>query len=486
MDFRISGFLCGMKYPIDFVAQMEALLGDECRAFFEALNQTSPTSIRLNPAKPTSTGVLPFELKEPVPWSSTGYYLSERPSFTFDPHLHAGCYYVQEASSMFVEQAFRHVQNSLGRTDLLSLDLCAAPGGKSTLLASLMSDEGVLISNEVVKTRANILAENMQKWGLPNVVVTSNEPSDFQDLAAAFDVILTDVPCSGEGMFRKDADAISEWSPQRVEQCVKRQRDILQQIWGSLKPNGYLIYSTCTYNKLENERNIEWIQETLGAETLEISLTHLPDTDNKPVKVVEKSGIHAYRFYPHKTQGEGFFLCLLKKKAMSDAEVNAINLSRPPSKQQNKKRRGCDLPDAVKSMLLPHSIASFQAFQNARNELFQYPNSLKSWMLFFEKRLNVLYFGIKMGTMKGSDFVPDAALALSTALDLNKVTVVDLNLKKSIDFLRKESFPLPENVKTGWVLVRYLGQPLGWMKHLGNRANNNYPSEWKIRSGNPY
>jgi 16S rRNA (cytosine1407-C5)-methyltransferase len=490
VDFRISDFLCGMKdagkYPIEFVAQMEALLGDDCHAFFEALSHTSPTSIRLNPAKPTLPGALPFALKAKIPWSSAGYYLSERPSFTFDPHLHAGCYYVQEASSMFVEQAFRHVQNCLGRMDLAALDLCAAPGGKSTLLASLMSDDGVLVANEVVKTRASILAENMQKWGLPNVVVTTNEPSDFQDLAAAFDVILTDVPCSGEGMFRKDADAISEWSPQRVEQCVKRQRDILQQIWGSLKPNGYLIYSTCTYNKLENERNIEWIQETLGAETLEIPLTHLPDTDNKPVKVVEKSGIHAYRFYPHKTQGEGFFLCLLKKKALSDADIHSTNFSRPASKQQDKIKRSCDIPDAGKTMLFSHLRASFQTFQNARNELFQYPNSLKTWLLLFEKRLNVLHFGVKMGTMKGRDFVPDPALALSTALDQNEVTVVDLSLKQAIDFLRKESFPLSENVQIGWVLVRYLGQPLGWVKHLGNRANNNYPSEWRIRSGNPY
>ena len=227
-----------MSLPAPFEASMRQLLGDSYDSFREALLGEPAVSIRLNRSKCMCTPEY-----EPVPWASDGYYLSERPSFTFDPWLHAGCYYVQEASSMFVEQAVKqHLADAH-----VALDLCAAPGGKSTLLRSLLPDECVLVSNEVMRPRAQVLAENITKWGHPRCIVTSNYPADFTPLSELFDLILVDAPCSGEGMFRKDEVAVAEWSPENVAVCRQRQRDILTDIWPTLRPGGLLIYSTCTF-----------------------------------------------------------------------------------------------------------------------------------------------------------------------------------------------------------------------------------------------
>ena len=254
-----------MNLPVDFINRTRDLLGEEqFAAFCEALSKESPVSIRVNRLK---TDAVP-EGGHRVPWCDTGYYLSSRPAFTFDPLFHAGCYYVQEASSMFLEQVLKQYVHE----PVVMLDLCAAPGGKSTLARSVLPEGSLLVANEVMRNRVQVLAENVTKWGHPDTVVLNNDPADFAQLGELFDVILTDVPCSGEGMFRKDPVAVEEWSKENVALCWQRQRRIVSDIWPCLKPGGLLIYSTCTYNREENEDNVAWIAEELGAEMLPVEV----------------------------------------------------------------------------------------------------------------------------------------------------------------------------------------------------------------------
>ena len=282
--------------PLDFIENLhEQMSPEEVQQLCQALESEPVTSIRLN----DKLDYLTFDADtEEVPWHEDGYYLSRRPQFTLDPLLHAGCYYVQEASSMFVGEVLQQYL----KPDSIVLDLCAAPGGKSTLISQFLGNEGLLVSNEVVRQRVFILSENIQKWGNGNTVVTHNPAADFGNkLPELFDCILVDAPCSGEGMFRKDEGAVAEWSMRNVQECAERQCDILDDVWEALKPGGILIYSTCTFNREENEKNAQWIADELGAEILPIS--HDPAwgiTEGKP----------GYHFYPHKTKGEGFYICV--------------------------------------------------------------------------------------------------------------------------------------------------------------------------------
>ena len=291
-----------MTLPQDFVTYTRELFGEETwQKYLQSFEEPAPVSIRLNPFKkliPLTSYLLPLE--EPVPHCRNAYYLSERPNFTLDPLFHAGAYYVQEASSMYLDEILRkmfNVQCSMFNV----LDLCAAPGGKSTLLRAAIPDDAVLYSNEPDHHRANILLENMLKQGHPRVVVTNNYPRDYQKAGILFDLILTDVPCSGEGMFRKDPATIKEWSVQNVMKCQQLQRTIVSDIWPSLKPGGILIYSTCTFNRHEDEENIEWIIDNLGAEIL----------------------MPAKRFIPGIDRGEGLFMAALRKT--SDDVVSTKN-----------------------------------------------------------------------------------------------------------------------------------------------------------------
>ena len=294
--------------PSEFIERTRQLMGEaECNALCRALQADEPVSIRTNtgknaPAPPQA---------HPVPWTDNGFYLNRRPAFTFDPLFHAGFYYVQEAASMFIAQAVRRYVNR----PVVMLDLCAAPGGKSTLVRNCLPQGSLLVANEVMRARSQVLAENLIKWGNPEVIVTNNDPADFSQLEERFDVILTDVPCSGEGMFRKDDRAISEWSPEGVELCWKRQRRIVADIWPCLKQGGILIYSTCTFNREENEDNVAWIASTLGAEVLPV------DTETEWGITGNLTGedFPVYRFLPHHTSGEGLFVAVLRKKPDSEA-----------------------------------------------------------------------------------------------------------------------------------------------------------------------
>jgi 16S rRNA (cytosine1407-C5)-methyltransferase len=408
--------------------------------------------------------------------------------------LHAGCYYVQEASSMFVEQALRQVQTILGETPVRMLDLCAAPGGKSTLVASVLPQGSLLVANELIRGRTNILAENLIKWGNPDVVVTQSDSSAFSGLTDFFDVILADVPCSGEGMFRKDSVAITEWSEDNVRLCASRQRDILNHCWSALRPGGFLIYSTCTFNRQEDEDNVRWICRELGAKVLSIPVQSewkitgyqgfTPSNLCSGASEVSLSNFTedifpVYRFLPHKTKGEGFFLALLQKD-----EGTSYSEKMPKTKSGGIQKKQQVIPDSIRDLLKMPEVFDF--YFDRLGRICALRKIHKRVLLQLEEKLRIVHAGIVMGEVKGKDLLPDISLALSTELDMKSVKTCSLDLKHSIDYLRREALILPDTCPLGWVLILFEGHPLGWMKNIGNRANNAYPNEWRIRSENPF
>ena len=453
-----------MALPIDFISRTKALLGENYPLFEAALQTPPPVSLRINQAKGTS---IP-QVGTPVAWCSSGYYLPERLTFTFDPLFHAGAYYVQEASSMFLEQAIRSQVNQPVRC----LDLCAAPGGKSTLLASCLPQGSLLVSNEVIRSRSYVLAENIAKWGNPNCVVLNNDPETIgQTLPYFFDVIVADVPCSGEGMFRKDTDSTGEWSVEHVELCAARSRRIIHDVWEALKPGGLLIYSTCTYNLEEDEENIHYFVDELGAEPVTI-----PIDEAWQITGALRHDNPVYRFLPHRTRGEGFFLAALRKKGEPASESH--------SKAKRKKEKGKPAPaiPAQAKMLLNEPDSYHFAWQNST--LVALPVAHKEvFQQLTDNALKPLLMGIRIGEQKGKDLIPSEELALSTALRKEAFPTVELTWEEAISYLRKEAVCLPAETPRGNVLVCYAGYPLGFVKHLGNRSNNLYPAEWRIRSG---
>ncbi len=311
-----------MQLPADFITQMERMMAPELwHVLRKGLAQEPSVSIRINPSK--------IDLKEwevvlsdgVVPWCEYGFYLTHRPPFTFDPLLHAGAYYVQESSSMFLHQVLRQYVTE----PVVMLDLCAAPGGKSTLARSVLPEGSRLVSNEPIRGRAQVLEENVTKWGYPDHIVTNRYPKDFRKSKQQFDVILTDVPCSGEGMFRKDEGAIAEWSLQKVEQCQRLQREIVSDAWECLAPGGLLIYSTCTFNTLENEENIKWILENFDAEVLPV---HTEAEWNIQGSILPDFIAPIYRFIPGLTRGEGLFMAVLRKGGKASPHPSLFTL--PP------------------------------------------------------------------------------------------------------------------------------------------------------------
>lgn len=473
-----------MFLPEAFIKQTQEQLGDEAENLFSALEEPASISVRLNNQKTCENKQDGFNLPfaERVPWSSFGRYLTQRPAFTFDPMLHAGCYYVQEASSMFVESAIRVVLKTMEATPVRMLDLCAAPGGKSTLAVSVLPEGSLMVANELIRTRANILAENLIKWGNPDVVVTQSDPSAFSGLTHFFDIILTDVPCSGEGMFRKDPGAITEWSEDNVRLCASRQRDILSHCWSALRPGGFLIYSTCTFNRQEDEDNVRWACEELGANLLEIPVSeewNITGSLGFTSDPSQRSDFPVYHFLPHKTKGEGFFLALLQKE---DAPYTPQRISKIKTNNPSKKLEA--VPDSVRRMLKTPDLYDFS--YNRVGSICALRKVHKLAFQQLEEKLRIVHSGIVLGEIKGKDLVPDISLALSVELDLTAIKTYFLDIKQSIAYLRREALVLPETCPLGWVLMVYEGYPLGWMKNIGNRANNAYPNEWRIRSENPY
>ncbi len=448
-----------MNLPADFIERTQSLLGKEWLDFRDALEQHAPVSIRTHRETISKSENI-------VPWCESGLYLDRRPSFTFDPLFHAGQYYVQEASSMFISQIIKQYAD----TNIRVLDLCAAPGGKSTLIADLLDEDSLLVSNEVIRSRANILSENIMKWGKANTIVSNNDPSQLGKLSGFFDIILVDAPCSGEGMFRKDPDSISEWSVANVKLCKERQQRILADIWPALKSGGILIYSTCTYNLDENESNVQWIANELGADILNVETQS--EWGISPSFV---DGVTAYRFFPHRTQGEGFFCAALRKTS----EESEYRSSKKSKSNKNKKVKE-DIPPQYKDYLLNKESFTFYPKGNAWNA---FPSSLYQDLQAIAAHINVISEGICLGEMKGKDLIPDQSLALSDMLNTESFATVEVDWLSAIAYLRKEALVL-DNQPKGYILLKYKGVPLGFVKNIGNRANNLYPQEWRIRSSN--
>lgn len=478
-----------VQLPVDFSEYMRRLLGDsEYEALVEALQTDPPVSVRVNPWK-WRNEFLSSSL-EPVPWAEGASYLSTRPSFTFDPLFHSGCYYVQEASSMFVQQVLRHYVPSACRM----LDLCAAPGGKSTLARAALPEGSLLVSNEIVRTRAQVLAENMIKWGHPDVVVTQNAPADFTPLTHFFDVILADVPCSGEGMFRKDEASVGEWSMGNVDVCWQRQRSIVADVWDCLKPGGLFIYSTCTYNAWEDEENIRWMVQHLGAEPLVVPVE--AEWGIKGDATRNDSPLPVYRFLPSYTKGEGFFLAALRKP-VGDASAqelafgeNLLEMGGEKERKRSKTTRGNKGKEGKSAAVPSHEMcrawlgnADDYVWSVSSDTVWAIPVRWNSGLDLLKKHLTVLHAGVAVASLKGRDWVPHYALALSLCLQPSAFPMVEVGYETAIAYLRHEAIVLDCSAPRGFVLLAYKGKPLGFVKNVGNRANNLYPAEWRIRSG---
>ena len=449
------------QLPSALLASLQAVKGFDEAAFVQVHQSGEQiTSIRANPSK--ISNIQYQKLK--IPWSSQGYYLPERPSFTLDPLFHAGTYYVQEASSMFLEEVLKQTVDL--STPIRVLDLCAAPGGKSTLIQSLISDESLLVSNEVIKTRVNILAENITKWGAANVVVSNNDAKDFQRLQNYFDVIVIDAPCSGSGLFRKDPSAIDEWSENNVELCSQRQQRILADVVLSLKQDGVIIYSTCSYSQIEDEEICDWLIDEFKMESLPLKLN---EEWNIVETLSEKNKAKGYRFYPDKVKGEGFFIAAFKNIGEVNNERIKINQKNKPEKTTSKEI------DCIKPWLT--NAANFY-FIKLNDEIIALPLFLEQELPLLQSSLYIKKAGVKLGTVIRNELIPHHELALSNIVAAT-VPSIELDKEIALQYLRKEDIKIETDLK-GWALIKYLGTALGWVKLLPNRINNYYPANWRI------
>lgn len=452
-----------MKLPEELLQSLDGVKGYNREAFIAVHEEAAaPTSVRLNPAKPFDISLLEKSAQQlqQVAWAKDAFYLSRRPSFTFDPLFHAGCYYVQEASSMFLEQAITQL------TDLSSplkvLDLCAAPGGKSTHLQSLISPQSLLVSNEVIKPRSIVLTDNIIRWGCKNVFVTNNDPKAFGKLPGYFDVMVVDAPCSGSGLFRKDEEAIDEWSLHNVALCSQRQQRILADALPALKQNGLLVYSTCSYSEEEDEQIMDWLVEEMGLQNLALDV--LP-FEGIVSSASQKTGAVGYRFYPDKVKGEGFFLACFKKS--EGAESFRLRPAKPDS-----------ITAKEKEVLEAWIEAKDIHYVRFRNEISAIAIDHLPDFALFQSQFNLQYAGVSVGEVLKEKLVPHHALSQNLLLKKD-VPATDLSYEEAIRFLQRQELAV-EPANTGWQVVRYAAQNLGWINALKNRINNYYPKEIRI------
>lgn len=450
------------KLPSAFIRSLIENHNFEGEAFIKSHESGEQlTSIRLNNFKPSEA----YTKSEKIPWCETGRYLHERPSFTADPLFHAGCFYVQEASSMFLEHVLKHAADLSSANKVL--DLCAAPGGKSTLISSLISEDSLLLSNEIIKTRVPVLADNLIKWGPSNTFVSNNDPRDFKRLGAYFDVVVVDAPCSGSGMFRKDPEAINEWSESAVLLCSQRQQRILADIYPALKEHGTLIYSTCSYSKQENEDISDWLCDTFGLFAIQIPVEGKWGIEET---ISEKHKCFGYRFYPHKVKGEGFFIAAFKKtESSAEAQIKRAKETRINQTSEAIIRKWLITSDELRILGL-------------QNDFFAIHKQHEADLQYLQSNLYLKKSGVRIGKVMGKDLVPNHELALSLILDEN-VQRIDLNREQAISYLKRDELKLETDVM-GWALICYQGHPLGWAKMLGNRMNNYFPKEIRIVNQN--
>ncbi|MBL7923453.1 MAG: hypothetical protein JNL88_04560 [Bacteroidia bacterium] len=440
-----------VSFPQSFQEKMQQLLGEEeGLRFFESQELPPPVSVRLHPLK----GPNLYSSERRIPWCKEGRYLSERPLFTLEPVFHAGAYYVQEAGSMLIEVLLSKILKEIASP--LVLDLCAAPGGKSTHLLSMLNGKGVLVSNELIPSRNKALRHNLAKWGYSNSIVTQNKSSEISRSALQFDILVVDAPCSGEGLFRKEAKAIQEWSPDQVAICSRRQQEILHDILPALKPGGYLLYSTCTYEETENDGQMA---DLIGKYGLQVCMpSEIP------------GGITATRYgwqaFPHKVESEGFYCCLLRKTDESaDAKVfkkgsGAKPLPFAPSKDW--------LKDPLRFVFRTYAGRMHALLPETDEALHRLSSSC------FLRAA-----GVPLGEVKGKDFIPAPELALSLELDREKTRPLALSRDEALRYLKCDT-QLKDSPADGFHLACFETYPLGWAKKIGHRWNNYFPKEWRI------
>jgi 16S rRNA C967 or C1407 C5-methylase (RsmB/RsmF family)/NOL1/NOP2/fmu family ribosome biogenesis protein len=443
-------------FPEEFRKHIEVLLKNETPLFYKSLGENPPVSVRNNPFKCSRKWITAI----PIPWCENGYYLNERPSFTTDPFFHAGCYYVQEAASMFLEM---FINENIGKSQpITALDLCAAPGGKATHLISLLHKESAIFCNEIVYKRNAVLCENLCKWGASNVIVTQNSAQDYSALKSYFDLIVVDAPCSGEGMFRKDPQTIAEWNRKNVEMCALRQTEMLKNIHRSLKQGGILIYATCTYQTAENERQVEWLCRHLGFSEIKIQ-------GQLPEGIVESE--YGYRFYPHRVKSEGFYIACLR----NNAHMHIAALPYKSLKKQLKHLAFKQVPFSVADMVSEAENYGWFIFKNQYGFV---PTRLLAHLSLAEKVLTLRQVGTAVGEEKAKDFLPHPAAALSISRNKNLPKVM-LEKDDALLYLKGES--LHKKTSKGWLAVMFDEACLGWVKSTGERLNNYYPKMWKIK-----
>ncbi|MDE6384170.1 MAG: rRNA cytosine-C5-methyltransferase [Paramuribaculum sp.] len=441
-----------MTLSADFLSKIRSYGTEAFDRLEQALHEEAPVSVRLNPRKPVELA----GATERVPWWPGGLYLAERPAFTFMPELHQGCFYVQEAASMFIARVISFLTAGIG--PIAYLDACAAPGGKTTAAIDALPSGSVVVANEYVASRADILRENLAKWGVPDVCVTQGDVSRFARMGARFDIVAADVPCSGEGMMRKDPKAVEQWSPALVKECAARQHKIVDDLWPALKPGGYLIYSTCTYAREEDEEMIRYIVDTYGAEPVEIpvdpSWNILPGIDTP---------YPCYRFIPGTTRSEGLFMAVLRKPADDNGGGRQRKPKGVPAVKTDKKLTQicgkwldieADIVVDQRGRVIARPAVSVDIHPELRPAL-------------------------HIADIKGRDPLPTVELALSAALRPDAFPTAELDYDTAIEYLRGNAITLAA-AERGPVIVTYCGRPLGIVKNLGNRANNLHPAPWRI------
>ncbi len=442
--------------PASLLHELQSVKGFNEADFLAAHTLPPPVSVRINPAKEIGL----FATNERIPWCSNGVYLNERPVFTLDPAYHAGAYYVQEASSMFIEHMLKNVL--LDKKGLRVLDLCAAPGGKSTLIASLLDKDSLLISNEVIRTRASILDENMTRWGHMNTWVTSNDPRDLGRLKGYFDVVVVDAPCSGSGLWRKDPRALDEWSQANVQMCGERQQRILADVWPALKQDGILIYATCSYSPQEDEQILDWLAGEYKVETPELAV---PGEWNI-VPVTTGNGLTGYRFYPHKVKGEGFFIAAILKKEEADT-LRPVRFK--PANDKKIQQQAGHLLRADDLVFIQTDKENYSAM----------PAGHEADMHLLQQAVYLRKTGLKLGKPAAKEWLPEHEVALSIDTNAN-IPFVEADREQALRFLKREEMGI-SGLSKGWQIIRYNGLGLGWVKALDNRVNNYLPKQWRIR-----
>lgn len=450
--------------PDTFKAMIADNLGQSIAdVLLPALNTEPDTAIRININKSPLSQL--YDGMSEMPWCSSAFYLDERPRFTSNPLLHAGVFYVQDAASTVYETIVRSL---VGKDPVKAADLCAAPGGKTTAILNALPDGSVMLANEFVPSRANILRENLCKYGYPGVVVTNSDTSRLSAIRNYFDLIVIDAPCSGEGMMRKEEIARTQWSEGLIRQCAALQREIIDNAEEMLAPGGYLIYSTCTFNTQEDEDNAAYIAEKHGLTPVDTGLAGVAG-----IQPQVKGDIPCLRFMPGFTRGEGLFVSLFQK-ATDEIGHSMIKKNK---KKDNKGKTKIDskILQTAKFWingdfeLLPH------------NERILALSPLTADLLdCIPKDVRIVSAGVEIGEIKGKDLIPSHSLAMSIASS-RPFPEVELSEEDSLRYLSRDVITLPQGTPKGYITVSYNGFPLGFVKNLGPRSNNLYPSDFRIR-----